>query len=160
MAWRPFLGVEGISSLTGVGRTIHHITGQNDLPGKEMPYAYDVKKCFQTHEAILNPRLRALKATQVRAEKKPKESSSWYCPSQWSSLSVTVALRQAHEKRWPKRSYNIKWHHPGCWGKTEAGPAIPRALKSELLKPELAPATGAYQVLQVISPVKEKHANC
>lgn len=102
VAWRPFLGVEGISSLTGVGRRIHHITGQTDLPGKEMPYAHDVKKCFQTHEASLNLRLRAIKETQVRAEKKPKESSSWCCPSQWSSLSVTVVLRQAYEKGGPK----------------------------------------------------------
>lgn len=88
--------------LTGVGRRMHHITGQTDLPGKEMLYAYDVKKCVQTHEASLNPRLRTTKDTQVSAEKKSKESSSWYCPPQGSSLSVTVVMRQAHEKDGPE----------------------------------------------------------
>lgn len=101
-SWRPFLGVEGISLLTGVGRSIQHITGQTDFPGKQMPYVYDVKKCFQTHQANLNPRLRTIKDTQVSAEKKSKESSGWCCSSQWSSLSATMVMRQAHEKDGPK----------------------------------------------------------
>lgn len=54
---------------------------------------------------------------------------------------------------------NIEWHHSGCWWETEAGPAISRVLRSELLKSELAPETRLYQVLQVILHVKVKCAN-
>lgn len=125
VAWRPFLGVEGISSLTRVGRRIHRITGQMDLPGKEMSYAYDVKKCFQTHEPSLNPRLRTIKETQVRAEKKPKESSSWCCPSRWSSLSVTVVLRQAHEKGGSKGVTTSSGITPIAGGKQKQGQSYP-----------------------------------
>lgn len=54
-SYRPFLGGEMISFVTGVVRRLCHVTGHTDLPGKELFYAYDVQKYFQTPEANLNP---------------------------------------------------------------------------------------------------------
>lgn len=106
--------------LTGVGRRMHHITGQTDLPGKEMLYAYDVKKCVQTHEASLNPRLRTTRDTEVSAEKKSKESSSWCGPPQGSSLSVTMVMRQAHMKKMAQKELQHRVASPRSLGENRS----------------------------------------